>query len=96
MIDGPLAQPYNPFTAGKRAQAPEEVMRNLQESLNDKIVAVFANPHGIQLLDLLDDMYVRQPVAVPGQPEGASFVREGENRIIRKFRAAVNKAAGNV
>lgn len=88
---GPWDQPTNPFTNHRKSEM-SEIKKSLQQTLENQVVSTFSTPHGMQLLDTLDDMYVRQPVAPIGAPEGYHHVREGENRIIRMFRLMVNKA----
>lgn len=85
----PMNQPVNPFNPFKELAV---FRKDVENKLRDQIVAIFANPLGMQLLDTLDDLYIRQPVCPPGSPEGFGYMREGENRLILKIRAIVNSA----
>lgn len=85
----PLNQPVDPF-AQQREMA--RFKHDVDKRLREQVIAVFANPNGLQLLDTLDDLYLRQPVSPAGCVEGYGYMREGENRLILKLRAIVNSA----
>lgn len=87
----PFQQPSNPFGEPIR-DATDRVSRDIAQRFREQVIATFCTPHGEQLLDTLDDLYVRQPVCPAGCPEGYGYMREGENRLILKLRAIVNSA----
>ena len=87
----PIYQDVNPYGM----QMKEERVRmfeGMDKRLKEQVTAVFCNPHGLQLLDTLDDLYVRQPVCPAGCPEGYGYMREGQNSLILKIRAIVHAA----
>jgi len=86
----PFHKPVNVFSA--LDTKPKDEHKELHDSMSNKIIAVFANPAGLDLLDYLDDMYLRQPVVVLGAPDNYAAMREGENKFIRMLRTVVNKA----
>ena len=86
-----FGKPVNAFTA-LDITVQKNTSNALEESLKNKLVAVFANPVGLDLLDYLDDVYLKQPVVVMGAPPEYSAIREGENRFIRMIRTIVNQA----
>jgi hypothetical protein len=87
----PAFQPVNPYAAQMKEDA-QRYMKGLDQKLKEQVIAVFCNPHGLQLLDTLYEMFVHQPVSPPGSVKGYGFMREGENRLIIKLRAIVNNA----
>jgi uncharacterized protein YfbU (UPF0304 family) len=87
----PFDQIVDPFTGVKKEEV-DKYFRKIDEETRNLVIAVFANPHGIQLLDRWDDLYVRQPVCPPGSIEGYGYKREGENAFIIKIRSIVNNA----
>jgi hypothetical protein len=91
----PLHQSVNPYTAN------EQFKKNMQEAVNainlmadQKILAVFNSPEGDALLDIWDDIYVRQAVILPKGLPGENEMREGRNAFIRHIRMIVNRARG--
>lgn len=90
----PFEQPVNPFTQAQKEEQSEKLkyMSEVNKRLRDQIIAVFANPHGLQLLNTLEDIFLRQPVCPPGCVEGYGYKREGENSLIIRFRAVVDSA----
>jgi hypothetical protein len=92
-MNEPFRQPVNPYANTPNIdEEKNKYLRNLDQKLREQIVAVFANPHGMQLLDTLEDFYLRQPVCPPGCVKGYGYKREGENSFIIKLRAIVNNA----
>jgi hypothetical protein len=89
----PISQPINPY-ANQMSQQQKKAMDDLQQIIDQKVLAVFNSPEGDALLDAWDDIYLRQPVFVLGAPEGYAQMREGENNIVRKIRKTVNRARG--
>lgn len=87
----PAMQPVNPYAAQMKEET-QKYIKNLDQRLKENVIAVFSNPHGMQLLDTLDELYVRQPVCPAGCPEGYGYMREGENRLIIKLRAIITNA----
>ncbi len=87
----PFMQTLNPI-GQQMQQETQKFQKDVTKRLHDQVVAVFANPHGMQLLDTLDDLYVRQPVCPAGCVEGYGYLREGENRLILRLRSIVNAA----
>lgn len=45
----------------------------------------YKNPHGAQLLALLENKYFRSPVANPNREPSFAYFNEGQNEIIRSF-----------
>lgn len=92
----PLQQPVNPFTANNQTQAQiQKAIEEIQMQLDQKILAVFNSPEGDALLDMWDDVFVRQSVVIVGAQPGENEMREGRNSFIRKIRQTVNRARGN-
>ncbi|CAB4240889.1 hypothetical protein UFOVP23_33 [uncultured Caudovirales phage] len=91
----PFEQTVDPL-AKNVPSAKERFHIDVQQRFREQVISVFANPHGMQLLDTLDDLYVRQPVSPAGCVEGYGYMREGENRLIIKLRAIVNSAQGSI
>jgi hypothetical protein len=89
-MSDPFSQITNPFTS--YAKQTEETAKKLDEHLSAQVIAVFDNPQGLQLLDTLDDIYVRQPTSPPGAVKGYGYFREGQNSFILKLRAIINKS----
>lgn len=90
MITDPFAQKIDPFN--QRTLALDKFKRHLDEETKNLIIAVFSNPHGIQLLDRWDDLHLRQPVCPIGAPEGTGYARSAVNDFIVKIRRIVNEA----
>lgn len=91
MIDpfDPIKQAIDPFSNHPK----EHLLKSRIDSyLREQVISVFCNPHGLQLLDTLEDLYLRQPVSPAGCAKGYGFMREGENRIILRLRGIVNNA----
>lgn len=85
-----MHQAVDPFTHQRQAESSHKETR---DKLKDQIIGVFCNPHGAQLLDTLEDMFIKQPTCPVGSPEGYGYFREGQNSLILKIRAIVNGAA---
>lgn len=86
----PFQQALNPFTGFEQEQ--KQFIKEIDNLLRERVLTVLANPNGEQLLDTLDDMYVRQPVSPPGCTEGYGYYREGQNSLILKLRRIVAAA----
>ncbi len=92
----PLQQPVNPFTANNSEQMKrQQAIEAIQLQLDQKALAVFNSPEGDALLDMWDDVFIRQPVIIVGSQPGENEMREGRNTFIRKIRQTVNRARGN-
>jgi hypothetical protein len=76
----PFQQPVNPFQ--KEEVEKKAFVNDLNNKLREQIIHVFCNPHGIQLLDTLEEIFLKQPVCPPGCVEGYGFKRDGENQLI--------------
>lgn len=87
----PIHQPVNPYAAQMKEEQ-QKFYKELDAMLREQVTAVFCNPHGLQLLNTLEDIYIRQPVCPAGCIEGYGYMREGENRLILKIRRIVNQA----
>jgi len=87
----PFEQRINPYAAQLKEES-QKFIKQMDQRFREQVIATFCTPHGMQLLDTLDDLYVRQPVSPAGCVEGYGFMREGENRLIIKLRAIVNSA----
>lgn len=79
-----LIQNVNPFTA--YAHEVQEVVKKNDMRLKEQVIAVFSTPHGMQLLETLDELFTRRPVCPAGSPEGYGYMREGQNSLVAKFR----------
>lgn len=95
-MSDPIAQPVNPFANQKQVR-PEDVARmqqaqHMANKLKDQIIAVFSNPHGMQLIETLVEAFVHKPTWQPGCPEGYGYKREGENSLILYFKHIAEKA----
>lgn len=73
--------------------APEmkKVQSVIENQLRALILQVFNNEHGLKLLDLWDDLYIRQVTWAPGSPEGYAQFRAGQNNMILSTRAILNQ-----
>lgn len=90
----PFFQPSNPFSGQALNMTQDQVnmLSQVNNRLRQQVIEVFMNPLGLQLLDTLEDLYVRQPVCPPGCVEGYGYKREGENALILKLRNIINQA----
>lgn len=86
----PFNQPVNP--SGEYKPDVNEFKKEMDKRLKEQVIAVFLNPHGEQLLDTLEDLYVRQQVCPPGCAKGFGYFREGQNNIILRFQAILKQA----
>jgi hypothetical protein len=89
----PFARPVNPMHSQMSPEQREEIQK-IQVAIDHKVLAVFNSPEGDVLLDAWDDIFTRQQVWVPNAPEGFAAFREGQNDLVRKIRATVNRARG--
>jgi hypothetical protein len=94
MTTEPFQQPVNPFAKGPTSEQLEKqkYLANVNNRLKEQIVAVFANPHGLQLLETLKEIFLYQPVCPPGSVEGYGYKREGENQLIIRIATIVKNA----
>jgi len=92
----PINQPVNPNPHAKSTEqeAHAKAMEAIQMAHRQKILAIFNSPEGDMLLDMWDDIFVRQPVIKCGDVDGRNEMREGRNDFIRMIRACVNTARG--
>lgn len=90
----PFNQPVNPNSAAMMAELSEKQKRLAHDNakLKEQVITVFCNPHGLQLLDTLEEVFLRQPVCPPGCIEGYGHYREGENQLVLRIRKIVNNA----
>lgn len=95
-MTNPFFQPSDPFTGRQLSMTQDQMnlMTEIQKRFRQQVIEVFLNPQGLQLLDTLEDLYVRQPVCPPGCIEGFGYRREGENAFILKLRAIIKDAQG--
>lgn len=75
-----------------QAPAHKRVESEIESKLRGLILEVFNNPVGLQLLDMWDDVYIRQITWKPGVPEGFGEYRAGQNQVILSIRAMLNQA----
>lgn len=96
MTVDPFSQPVNPVNRqlSPEQEAQRRAILEIRNQLNQKILAIFNSPEGDALLDMWDDIYVRQAVIIEGAPPEANAAREGRNAFIRTIRAVVNRARG--
>ncbi len=90
----PFKQPVDPF-GGQATPEQSERQRqiaHMNNRLKEQIISVFSNPHGMQLLDTLEEIFLRQPVCPPGCVKGYGYKREGENQLIIRIRSIVNQS----
>lgn len=91
----------NPFTQGAHilaAQKQHEDLQkreHLQNRFRDQVLATFLTPHGEQLLQTLEELYLLRPVCPPGSPEGYGYMREGENSLIMRFKNIIKNQGGD-
>lgn len=73
--------------------APEmkKVQSVIENQLRALILQVFNNEHGLKLLDLWDDIYIRQVTWMPGSPDGYAQFRAGQNNLVLSTRAILNQ-----
>ncbi len=74
-------------------QAPQMKVAQsaIENQLRSLVLQVFNNDLGAKLLDLWDDLYVRQATWAPGSPEGLAQFRAGQNNIVLSTRAILNQ-----
>jgi hypothetical protein len=85
----PFLQNSDPFTNRPDQQTPTT---DIHDYLYQQVVAVFLNAQGEQLLNTLEDLYIRQPVCPVDCPEGYGYFREGQNSVIYRIQQMINKA----
>lgn len=85
-----LIQNINPFTA--YAAEIQEITKRKENKLREQVIATFSTPHGLQLLDTLEEMYIYKSVCPAGAPKGYGYMREGQNSLILKFRSIIQAA----
>lgn len=71
---------------------PRQVNNEVETKLRGLILEVFNTPAGRQLLDLWDDVYIRQVTWQPGVAEGYAQYRAGQNHVVLITRAYLNQA----
>tara|TARA_R110000868_G_scaffold56650_5_gene175196 strand:- start:967 stop:1257 length:291 start_codon:yes stop_codon:yes gene_type:complete len=92
----PISQPVNPNPNARSEEQTQhaKAMEAIQLAHRQKILAVFNSAEGDMLLDMWDDIFVRQPVIKCGDTEGRNEMREGRNDFVRMIRSCVNTARG--
>lgn len=90
----PFQQPLNPFAKGPTSEQvdKQKYLNDVNGRLKEQIIAVFCNPHGLQLLETLKETFLNQPVCPPGCLEGYGYKREGENALIIRIATIVKNA----
>lgn len=86
----PWDQPVDPLN--KDRPDVHHFKKEMDKRLKEQVIGVFLNPQGEQLLQTLEDLYVRQTVCPPGATKGYGFWREGQNSLILKFQAIIRQA----
>lgn len=90
-----MDQAINPDPQHKAQQDDhKKALEEIRNNHRNKVLAVFNSPEGDMLLDMWDDLFVRQAVVRPGDAEGRDAMREGRNDFIRMIRAFVQSARG--
>jgi len=56
------------------------------------IRTVFGTEEGKRLMLYLEDRFLMKPVCPTGSKEGHGYWREGQNDLVRQFRAAIKRA----
>lgn len=74
-----------------QAPAMKTVQSVIENQLRALILEVFNNELGGKLLDLWDDVYIRQATWGPGAPEGLAQFRAGQNNIVLSIRGILNQ-----
>lgn len=88
-----FTQTVDPFTAHEPLQSEPLIQKqSIEQYFSSQVIAVFNTPHGQQLLNTLEDLYIRQPVCPAGCVEGYGYMREGENRLILKLMRIARQA----
>ena len=62
-----------------------EVPKQKTDDFNLLCYLVFNTIDGKKLLEILDECYLKAPIAQPGQGTDYFFIREGQNTLIRRF-----------
>ena len=62
------------------------------DDTNKLCLRVFGDEDGAKLLEWLEQVYLDQPVAVPGADASYAFFREGQNSVVRDIKARIQKA----
>lgn len=74
------------------APKSKNIESEIESLLKSLILDVFSTSQGKRLLDLWDDLYLRQVTWKPGVPEGFAEYRAGQNHVILSIRAILNQA----
>jgi hypothetical protein len=64
-------------------------MSQQQKDFDAMIAKVFTSAIGKQVLEHLENRYIKSPVCIPGSLEGQGYYREGQNSVIRAFKNAI-------
>ena len=90
----PFGQPVNPFMQGQMSEMAEKKkqLESINNRFREQVIAVFCNPHGVQLLETFKEVFLQQPVCPPGCVEGYGYMREGENGLIVRISNIVKNA----
>ena len=60
--------------------------------LYKSVGVLFSGDEGKQVLKQLEGVFMYRPVSPPGQADGYSYFREGQNDLVRMFRIQATKA----
>lgn len=89
MSNSPSNEVDNTFSPSQRL---EHDWRKLFSELCYEVF--YKNPHGAQLLALLENRYFRSPVANPAREPSFAYFNEGQNEMIRSFTAGIQAHIG--
>lgn len=68
----------------------KKIQSDVEKRLKSLVFETFSTTAGQQLLDLLDDLYIRQQCWAPGAKDGYAEWRAGQNNIVLMLRAVYN------
>lgn len=75
-----------------KAPPHRTVESEIEKLLKCLVVDVFSTPQGMKLLELWEDIYLRQITWKPGVPAGFGEFRAGQNQVVLSIRAILNEA----
>ena len=63
-----------------------------REDADRLFLRVFGDDDGKELMGMLVEWYLQQPVATPGADPSFAFYREGQNSVVRDIEARLRRA----
>ena len=76
-------------------QSKNKEIKDNQQIIDDHnrlVLRVFKDEDGVKLLNWLKQVYLDQPVAIPGSDSSHAYYREGQNSVVRDIFNRIAKA----